>query len=138
MEKTKLGVSSGILGAIAFLAFLFGGYIPGLLVLGYIVVCEKSESLRTSAVTALLITLAASVLNLVIGLIPDLLRYVNSLLNIFDEYLEADVLYNIENFLVSTVNLAEMAALVVLAVFSALNKPLQIPFVKKLLAKDAE
>jgi hypothetical protein len=135
MEKTKIGLSAGILGAIAFLAFLFGGYVPGLLVVGYILLCEKSESLRVSAATALLITLAAAVLNLVIGLIPDLLRYVNSLLNIFDEYMDVDVVYNIENFLTSTVGLVKMVALVGLAVFSFLNKPLQIPFIKKLIAE---
>ena len=135
MEKTKIGLSAGILGAIAFLAFLFGGYVPGLLVVGYILLCEKSESLRVSAATALLITLAAAVLNLVIGLIPDLLRYVNSLLNIFDEYMDVDVVYNIENFLASTVGLVKMVALVGLAVFSFLNKPLQIPFIKKLIAE---
>lgn len=135
MEKTKIGLSAGIVGAIAFLVFQFGGFIPGLLILGYILLCEKNESLRVSAVTALLVTLAAYVLNLVIGLIPNLLSYVNSLLNIFEEYLEAEIVYNIESFLTSTVNLVKMVAMIGLAVFSFLNKPLQIPFVKKMLAE---
>ena len=53
MEKTKLGISVGLFGAIIFAVALFGGYIPSILLVGYVLLMETNEWLRKSAVKAL-------------------------------------------------------------------------------------
>lgn len=138
MEKTKIGLSAGIVGAIVFLLFLFGGYTVGLLAFGYVMLCEKDESLRLSAVTAVLVALAASVITLVISLIPNLMGILNSLLSAFDADIDLSVLYNLESFLNGLVSLARAVALVGLAGMSALGKPLQLAAAKKLLGTVSE
>ena len=92
MEKTKLGVSAGFLCAAAYLLFLFGGYTPALLLVGYILICENDETLRISALTATILALAFSLLNLLIGLLPDILNIFESMLDIFNVYLNLNLI----------------------------------------------
>lgn len=134
MEKSKLGLSTGIVGAIVILLVLFGGYTVGLLAVGYVLLWEKDVSLRVSALTALLVALAASVINMVVGLLPDLVDIFSSMMNIFKVYLNLDVVYSIANFFYNIVSLLKTVALAVLAVFSLIGKPLMLGFIKKLVA----
>lgn len=133
MEKTKLGLSANILSVIVILLFQFGGYTAGLLALGYVLLCEKDQSLRVSAVTALLVALAYSVLHMVIGILPSLAEIFSSMLNIFNVYSGMNFVHNIANFLYNILSLLRTAAFVVLAVMAILGKPLQLAPVKKLL-----
>ena len=43
MEKTKLGIPVNILGAVFYLLCMFGGYIPAILIAGYILIRETDE-----------------------------------------------------------------------------------------------
>lgn len=133
MEKTKLGLSSGIVGAAAYLLFLFGGYVPGLLLAGYILLCETDEFLKGTAVTAALTALVISLVHTVIGLLPDIVNIFESLLAIFTVYVHIEFVNSIANFLYNVLSLLKTVAFVALAAMSLLNKPVQLPFVKKLL-----
>ena len=42
MQKTKIGISVGVMGAVMYFASLFGGYIPMLLLAGYIFLKEEN------------------------------------------------------------------------------------------------
>ena len=42
MQKTKIGISVGVMGAVMYFASLFGGYIPMLLLAGYIFLREEN------------------------------------------------------------------------------------------------
>ena len=132
MEKTKLGLSAGILGAVAYLMFLFGGYVPGLLLVGYILLRESDCNLKTSAITALFATLLFSVANVVVGLLPDVINIFESLLSIFGAYIGIDFVSRIANFLYNVLSLLKTVVFVFLAGMSLLNKPVQLPIVKKL------
>ena len=44
--KSNLGISVGLLGAVAYFAGLFGGYVPLLVVVGYILLREQNYWLR--------------------------------------------------------------------------------------------
>lgn len=133
MEKTKLGLSVAIMGAIVYLTALFGGFTPLLLVAGYILIVEDNADLKKTAVTALMILLAFSAVNFVIGLLPDVQTILLSLLNIFginDIYLP--FINNIANFLYSVVGLLRELVFIFLAGLSFLKKPLKLPFIDKL------
>ena len=133
MEKTKLGVSAGFLCAAAYLLFLFGGYTPALLLVGYILICENDETLRISALTATILALAFSLLNLLIGLLPDILNIFESMLDIFNVYLNLNLIHRLSNLFSNTLVLLRNAAYVVFAVLAIVGKPLKIGFVAKLL-----
>ena len=133
MEKTKLGLSAGVLSVIVILLFQFGGYTVGLLALGYVLLCEKDETLRVTAVTALLVSLAYSVLNMVIGLIPNIVSLFESMIAIFNGYVNLNFVHNVSNFLSIILSLARTAVYIILGVMAGLGKPILLPAVKKLL-----
>lgn len=133
MEKTRLGLSAKAVGVIVTLLFFFGGYTVGLLAVGYILLCEKDQALRVSALTALVVALAYSLLNIVISLLPDIVYVFESMLAIFDVYVNLNVIRRISNFLSGILSLLKTAAYVVLVVMAVLDKPIQLAPVKKLL-----
>lgn len=129
MEKTKLGIPVHVLGAVFYLLCVFGGYIPAILIAGYILIREADENLRTAAVTGVLVMLAFAALNLVLGLFIDLMGMAQTglLANLVSGVI--NTFYGIRSFF----NWVGDAFLVVLAVMMLVKKPLNLPFIKKIL-----
>ena len=84
MVKTRLGVSTKVLGAAALLMFCFGGYLPGLVLAGYILLFEGDQDLRATALVATGLQLGFSLLVYVVGFLPDLLGIIESFMNILN------------------------------------------------------
>lgn len=133
MEKTKLGLSIPVVGALTHLLFLFGGYTPGLLLVGYILICESDAGLKKTAVTATLAALLFSAANMLIGLLPGVGEVFGNLVAIFDEYLDLDILHYFAAFLSSIVSLLKTFAFVALAALTLLGKPLKLSFLDDLM-----
>lgn len=133
MEKTKLGLPIKYASALVFLLFMFGGYTVGLLAFGYVMLCERDESLRISAVTALLTLIACALIQFLIGLLPDVVEIFTSALNIFRVYVNVNIIHNIANFFYSIVVLLKNVVYVILALMALMDKPVQLDAVKKLL-----
>ena len=134
MEKTKLGLSVSLVGAIIFLAALYGGYTPLLLVAGYVLIVEESTQLKKTAVTACLLAIAFSLLSFLIGLIPELLSVLISLLQIFGVYdLHFSFINNVTNFLYTALSVIKEVTFVFLAGLAALGKPFIPAFVSKII-----
>lgn len=72
MEKTKLGLSTAIMGALVCLLAIFGGYTVVILLTGYILICEKDRWLRTFSVSILLYCLAFSLVLSGLGFVRNL------------------------------------------------------------------
>lgn len=71
MEKSRLGISVGIVAAIVYLAGLLDGFVLLLVAAFYVLFCEQNEWLRKSAVKAVILYLAFAVVGLALGLIGD-------------------------------------------------------------------
>jgi uncharacterized membrane protein len=132
MEKTKLGLSTGAVAALAYLMYLFGGYTVGLLFLGYVVLCEKDTWLRKTAVTALLVAACFSCLSVLIGLLPDIVNLVGSLLRVFKVYLYLEELDSLYSFFSNIISLARIIVFALLAVLAFQKKTVQIKALDKL------
>ena len=132
MEKTKIGLKSGIVAALAYLLFLFGGYTVGLLFVGYVVLCEKDVWLRKTAVTALLVALCFSALSLLVGLLPDVLNLLYSLLRIFSVHIYLDIVDSIFSFFGNIISLLRTVVFVLLAVLALQKKTVEIKALDKL------
>lgn len=135
MQKTKLGLSTGIVAALTFLLFLFGGYTTGLLAVGYILICEQDSWLKSSAVKALLLAIVFSVLNFVVYLLPDLIGILSSLLEIFGSHLYISFISNVANFFSNVLSLVRWVAFAGLAVLALKNKSVAIKPIDKLFAE---
>ncbi|WP_294498926.1 hypothetical protein [uncultured Gemmiger sp.] len=82
MQKTRLGISVGLMGAALYLTAFFGGIIPVLLLAGYVLLFEENPWLRMAAVKAVAVLLAFAFLTSAIGMITDLTDMVVDLFGI--------------------------------------------------------
>ena len=95
MQKTKLGISVGLMGALAYFGSLFGGYIVALLIFGYILLVEENPWLRKTAVKTLVLLVTFSIISYTIGLIPDFITFIYTIFNVFKEHFSIPVVTSI-------------------------------------------
>ena len=87
MQKTKLGLSVGLLGGIIYFASAFGGgYRVALLLCGYVLLVEDNPWLRKTSVKAVLLLILFSLISFVLSLIPDIWQTITNLLMAFNKY----------------------------------------------------
>lgn len=135
MQKTKLGVSVGLLGAALYFSSLFGGYIPMLLIAGYILLFEENEWLKKAAVKAAALTMAISVLFAVVGLIPDVVNCVTNFLGIFHVYISLSIVTSLVNVIVEIMGIIKTILFLLLGIKALTQGSITIPVVDNLINK---
>lgn len=83
MQKTKLGISVNLLAAIICLAPLTGGYVFLLGLVLYVLLAEKNEWLKKTAIKVLAVTFVFGVTNALLELVPGVISVIDSLFSIF-------------------------------------------------------
>ena len=132
MEKTKIGLNVTVVAALTYLLFLLSGYTVGLLAVGYVVLCESNIWLRKNAVSALLVTLCFSALNLLVGFVPELINLLYSLLRIFNVHFYLDFVDSVFSFFMNALDLLRTVTFVLLAVLALQKKTVSIKLFDKL------
>ena len=84
MQKTRLGISVGLIGSAMFFMGLFSGYFVVTLLAGYVLLFEQNAWLKRSAVKALSLMVFFSLLVTLLNLIPDVFDVVNNFAFIFN------------------------------------------------------
>ena len=139
MEKTKIGISVALMSAIVCLLGYYGGYTVAVLVLGYVLLVEQSAALKRLAVKVLAVMLAFSLLNTLVGLIPDIVSLFRSLIYIFDEYFFVENYDNwldrLFNFLYSVIALVKMVVFLLMGIHALAGKEVKVPVLDKALNK---
>lgn len=115
MEKSKLGISVGLLGAITCITALCGGFTPTFLLVGFILLTEKNEWLKKLSVKVALIMVVFSALSSVIYLIPDAIGAINDLTMVFGKSFSISFVSNLVYFCTDVVNILEKVVLLILA-----------------------
>lgn len=146
MEKTKFGVSAGLLSMICY----FTGYTSltaSILMLILALVWSESVTLKKNAcqatVLSIFFSLLFTVLNWISGAYESLL---NMIFGLFDELLDVSEVQQwfIDNngfdFLIGFLGFAEFVLMIVFVILSLKNKAVKIPLITKLIDKhfDAE
>lgn len=133
MEKSKLGISIGLLGALMFMSGYFG-ITAVLLVAGYILLREESKTLKKYAVGTIAVYLAFALLGMCMSLISNIFNMAN-----FGGWMYDTSMYTIVNGFISTVNhIISIAKLVIyglLAMLALFTKEVKIPLVDKFVEK---
>ena len=125
MEKSNLGLPVKIFAALTYLLALFGGYVPAILVTGYILLREDDNFLRRAAVKSMAVLVACSVLSILFNLLPDMVDMLRSMIMIFG-FFSTGFLDNMSAFFANTLSLAKSVVLVLLAVLAVFNKSIDI------------
>ena len=135
MQKTRLGISAALLGAVVCFSGLFSGYLLVFLLTAYILLMEENVWLKKTAVKTVAVLMVFSLLNAVLGLIPDLISVISSIFNIFNGSFSIRILSSIISAARSILGFLETLLLLGLG-FKALNQgTIKIPMIDKLVDK---
>ncbi len=135
MQKTRLGISAALLGAVVCFSGLFSGYLLVFLLTAYILLMEENVWLKKTAVKTVAVLMVFSLLNAVLGLIPDLISVISSIFNIFNGSFSIRILSSIISAARSVLGFLETLLLLGLG-FKALNQgTIKIPMIDKLVDK---
>ena len=135
MEKTKLGISVGLLGALLYAIGLWGGYFLTIAAVAYVLIREESAWLKQTAVKALVLTFLFPLISVAIGVIPDLVGLVQSVMNLFDEFFSMEIILEIETILRSILNIVEYVIFILLGIFALGKKTIRLPLVDSAVEK---
>lgn len=136
MLRSKLGVSTNLLGAISFLLALLlvnGSLtalaIPFIVVVAYVLAKEEDLTLRIEAATSVVLVLSYYAINVVFGFIDEFLGFLNFFLQfakirIYDEF-------GITNFIFQFVIWAYKIILIILALMAFKGKTIKFGFITK-------
>ena len=135
MEKTKLGISVGMLGAVVYFSAALLGYISLFIVGGYILLVEKTEWLKKCVIKAVVLMLLYSLLSTVIGIIPQILTLGSEEALLGSYYLYMAGAYQIVSVALVVLNLVRIGLFIALGVKALSEKTIVIPIVDRLIDK---
>lgn len=136
MEKTKLGVSVGLLGAAVFFSALFGGYTTVAIVAGYVLLCEESAWLKKAAVKAVALLMTFSVVTYVIGLVPDVFYWLSDFLSLINLNISFSIIYKIVNLLTDALGIVKILAFLGLGLMALKQQTIAISAIDEMVEKN--
>ena len=135
MNKSKLGISVGLVGFIVFMMGMFSGYLLTV-ALGVFILCfEEDRWLRRSAVKAIMVLITFSLLRYAVGIVPELLSIADGCLNLFEVNFDYNIVVRITNVITNIVSFAENIVLLILAILALKQMTIRIPVVDKMINK---
>ena len=138
MQKTRLGITVGLMGALMYFIALFGGYLAMIIIAGYILLFETNEWLKKSAIKAAVITIGFAVLISVVNLIPDAISFVGSIIAVFGKYFSLTIVDKIISVITTALAIIEKILLLILG-FKALRQgTVGIAFIDRFIQKHAD
>ena len=131
MEKSKIGVRVCLLGALGYWLSIFGGFIPALLLVGYVLLFENNKWLKKSVLNVLVLSVFFSITSGLISVFSDFTGFINSFFGIFEGHFYADGFNSFISCLLYVVGITETIMFVILGFVSLKQKDVTIPFVSK-------
>ena len=138
MNKTKLGISENIMGGLCFVLALVGGYIPLLLLAGYILLVEKSVLLKKYVLNALVMLISFSLITCVVGILPDIISFVDNFVALFNGNCTAPIIDSVHYFVFYAVEIIKTIVFVLFTAMAIKGKSVTVPFISKLVDKHFE
>lgn len=135
MQKTRMGISVGLMGAATFFFSFFGGYVATALLVGYILLFEENAWLKRTAVKAIVLAVIFSLLYTLIAYLPNLVDFIYSFVNLFKGSLDMSVVNKIATVLRTTVVLLEKTLFIIMGVKALRQGTVVIPALEKLISK---
>lgn len=135
MNKTKLGISVGLFGAMVYFGGLFGGYLLTVLLAGYVLWFEEDEWLKKSVIKAVTLMVCFSLLVTAINLIPNTISFINSFVLMFGGSFSITVVSQLSYVLINALDILEKVIFILLGLKALKQETLAISAVDKLIDK---
>ncbi len=129
MEKSKLGISLSLLGALAYFAAVFSGIFPLLVLLAYVFLREEDAYLKKNVLRALLLYIIFSVLINLVKLIPGGFAFLDEFFNAFYWNTQSFFLIRMVGSIADALKLLQTLLFILLGIATAAGKQFKIPFV---------
>ena len=135
MQKSKLGISVGLLGAAIFFVCFFGGYTAAVILAGYILLFEENAWLKRIAVKGVVLMIALATLSAAIYLLPNVITLIDSIATVFGGHVYIAFISNIIRVIDAGLVILEKIAFIILG-FKALKvRTIRIPVIDALVDK---
>lgn len=133
MQKSKLGVSIGLVGAAL---YFFGAFntLPAILLAGYVLLFEENDWLKKSAIKMVTVLVVFNVLIVAVGLIQDVFSVVNIFVNWF-KYVNITMPLNLDNLLIVVLSFLEKVLLIFMGISALSMGTVKIKFVDNVINK---
>lgn len=138
MQKTKLGVSVGVLGAAMYFLGFFSGMTAAVILGGYILLMEENAWLKKTAIKAVAVWVLFAFFGAVLGLLPDAIGFINSILNIFGGNFYISIVSNIIFMLKDGLDLVRTLLFLLLGLKALNQGTVKVPVIDKLVDKCME
>lgn len=135
MQKTKLGIGVGLMGAIICLSGLYGGVFALIVLGGYIFLKEDDEWLKKLCIRVLAAVFAFYVVNSVLGLIPEVMSLLVQFFSWIGVTLKTSFINNIVYFVIDIVDIVEKLLFLGLGLKALKQQTIKIPVVDDLVNK---
>lgn len=136
MQKTKIGLSVGIVAAFAYLLGLAGGYIALILIAGYVLLKEEDNWLKYSVVKAIAVAAVFDVFIYILNIIPDVLDWIYSCISLGHGFFDYAAVTSVFSILTSALRIVKTIIFIIL-IFSALKQnTINVPIVDDLITKN--
>ena len=135
MQKAKLGISVGLLGAAIYFTSLFSGYLVPVILTGYVLLFEENDWLRKNAVKAVSLTVFFSFVIVVINLIPNVISFIKYIVSMFGGNFHIAFISNLVNAATSAIDIIEKVLFIGLGLKALNQGSISVPVVDKLINK---
>ncbi len=135
MQKTRMGISVGLLAAVIYFSGFFAGFLTTTLLAGYVLLFEENGWLRRNTIKAFVLMIIFMLASAIIGFIPNLLDFIYDIVVLFNgsfSYLKVSQFLSI---ITDILGIAEKVLFLVLG-FMALNqRSVNLPVIDNLINK---
>lgn len=135
MQKTRLGITVGALGAITYFTGFFSGYLVAIILAGYVLLFEENAWLKRSVVKAIVLMTFFSIVRAIMNLVPDAIEIISNIVLIFNGNFALIKVNQIISALVNIISIIEKILFLGLG-FKALSQgTIVIPFIDSKVSK---
>lgn len=135
MQKTRFGLSVGLMGAAIYLMGFYGGYLVTVLLAGYVLLFEGNEWLRRSAVKAVVLMVCFSIASTLIYLIPNVINVLDGFVGIFGGSIYINAISSFASAVGSALDIIEKVLFIGLGLKALTQGNIAVPVVDKLINK---
>lgn len=135
MQKTKLGIGIGLMGAIICLAGYYNGLFVLFLLGGYLFLKEEDEWLKKLCVRVVVTVLVFSVMSTVLSLVPDVLGLLAEILGWVGIALKTSAINNIIYFFQDVLGLLEKVVFLMLGLKALKQQTIKLPMIDDMVNK---
>lgn len=135
MQRTRLGISVGMLGAAIYLMGLFSGYLVAVLLTGYVLLFEENAWLKRSAVKAVSLMAFFSFITVLVNLIPNAMSCISYIASMFGGNFHASFISDLVSAVTSIIDIIEKLLFIALGLKALNQGTIAVPVVDKLINK---